>query len=195
MEGRKEAAGRAAAARGAEAIEGRFVVVARRFLAEHVEPNCSPKYAGEVRRILEHRRAPPLGRSADPRDRQAWTWNELLDAKARGRDVRARAPRRQRHPGQPGPWTRLRTLFAWAEGQGLVDAGPLGRSFAARQGQTRDRVLCGGRRTASMTDEILWFWRGARRAGWPYGAIFRLLLLTAQRGRGRPACAGRRSIS
>ena len=176
---RKEAAGEAALAEAREAIEGRFVVVAERFLAEHVEPNCSPKYAGEVRRILEHDVLPRWG-DRPIRGIAKHDVNELLDAKARGRE-RARKGTSGGSAIQANrTLTRLRTLFAWAKGQGLVDADPSAGVLPRGKEQTRDRVLCGDGDGVN-DDEILWFWRGAERAGWPYGAIFRLLLLTAQR--------------
>jgi integrase len=47
--------------------------------------------------------------------------------------------------------------------------------------KARDRVLCGTEEGHKNDDELVWFWRGTERAGWPYGPIFRLMLLTAQR--------------
>jgi integrase len=38
---------------------------------------------------------------------------------------------------------------------------------------TRDRVL--------SDDEIVAFWRGCQSIGWPFGSVFKLLLLTGQR--------------
>jgi integrase len=77
--------------------------------------------------------------------------------------------------------TRLRTLFAWAKANKLVTDDPtLGIAPLAKE-RARDRVLCGDEEGHRGDDEIVWFWRGADAAGWPFGAIFKLLLLTAQR--------------
>jgi integrase len=99
--------------------------------------------------------------------------NELLDAKA-GRRERARKGTTGGSGIQANrTLTRLRTLFAWAAAQDLVGADPTAGVLLRGRERARDRVL--------DDDEIVRFWRGAERAGWPYGPIFRLLLLTAQR--------------
>ena len=169
---RKKATGEAAEAAAQEAIEGRFAVVAERFLAEHIERKCQPKYAAEVRRILEH---DVLPRWADRQARGITKHdvNELLDAKASRRE-RARKGTTGGSAIQANrTLTRLRTLFAWAAAHDLIDGDPTAGVLLRGKERTRDRTL--------GDDEILWFWRGAERAGWPYGAILRLLLLTAQR--------------
>jgi hypothetical protein len=51
-----------------ELAEGRFELVAFRFLHEHIERKCSSGYAGEVRRILDHDVFAALGQPTDPRD-------------------------------------------------------------------------------------------------------------------------------
>ncbi len=99
--------------------------------------------------------------------------NELLDAKASGRE-RARKGSTGGSAIQANrTLTRLRTLFGWAAAQDLVDADPTAGVLLRGKERARDRVL--------DDNEVGWFWRGAESAGWPYGAIFRVLLLTAQR--------------
>jgi integrase len=167
-------AGEAARAEGAarEAVEGRFAVVAERFLVEHVERNCSPRYAAEVRRILEHDVLSRWG-ERPIRGITKHDVNELLDAKASRRE----RPRKGTEGGSAiqanRTLTHLRTFFGWAVGQDLIDADPSAGVLPRGKERTRDRVL--------GDDEIVWFWRGAERPGWPFAAIFRLLLLTAQR--------------
>jgi integrase len=167
---RAEAEREAAAER--EAVEGRFAVVAERFLAEHIERKCSPKYAVEVRRILEHDVLPRWGDRAIREITKADV-NDLLDAKASIREL----PRKGTNGGAGiqanRTLTRLRTLFAWAAAQDLVNADPTAGVLPRGKERTRDRVL--------DDDEIVWFWRGADAAGWPFGPVFKLLLLTAQR--------------
>ena len=169
---RKQTEAAATEAAKREAVEGRFAVVAARFLAEHVERKCSPKYAREVRRILEHDVLPGWGERAI-RSITKHDVNELLDAKARTR-LRARKGTDGGAAIQANrTLTRLRTLFAWAVAQDLLDADPSSGVLLRGKEHARDRVL--------SDDEIVLFWRGAERTGWPFGAIFRLLLLSSQR--------------
>jgi len=65
----------------------------------------------------------------------------------------------------------LSALFAWAIGEGLADANPVVGTNKATEETARDRVL--------SDNEVGLVWRNAG-AG-QYGAIVRLLLLTAQR--------------
>jgi integrase len=169
---RKEAEIAAVEAAAREAEEGRFGTVAERFLTDHVARNCSKKYAYEVRRILEHDVLPRWG------DRPICSLtkhdvNELLDVKAKTRE----RPRKGTMGGAGiqanKTLTRLRTLFAWAVAQGLVDADPSAGVLRRGRETARERVL--------SDSEMIWLWRGCEAIGWPYGAIFKLMLLTAQR--------------
>jgi integrase len=165
-----EAAATDAAAR--EAVEGQFAAVAERFLAEHVERNCSPKYGAEVRRILERDVLPRWGERA-VREITKHDVNELLDAKASRRD----RPRKGAEGGAAiqanRTLMRLRKLFAWAAAQNLIAGDPSAGVLPRAKERARDRVL--------DDDEIARFWLAAERAGWPFGPIFKLMLLTAQR--------------
>jgi integrase len=175
---RKAAAEQEAAAER-EAVEGRFAAVAERFLAEHIDRK-RPKYATEVRRIFAHDILPRWGerpiRSITKAD-----VNDLLDAKARTREL----PRKGTDGGAGlqanRTLTRLRTFFAWAAANDFVDADPTTGVLQRGKEVSRDRVLCGNEEGDKGDDEILWFWRGADAAGFPFGPIFKLLLLTAQR--------------
>jgi integrase len=169
---RKKAEAEAAETAAREAVEGQFKVVAERFLTEHIERNCSRKYAAEVRRILEHDVLPRWGgrpiRSIVKHD-----INELLDAKASRRERERKGAEGGAATQANRTLTRLKTLFAWAAAQDMIDADPTAGVLPRAKEKARDRVL--------SDDEIVWFWHGAERAGWPFGSIFRLLLLTAQR--------------
>jgi integrase len=175
-ERRATAAAKEAAAHEADA--GRFEAVAERFLAEgwrwrnKRQQPWSPSHTAEVRRILEHD-VLPAWRGRPIRSLTKHDVNELLDAKAATRE----RPRRGVDGGagvqSNRTLARLRTLFAWAASQDLIDRDPSAGVLPRGAEHSRDRVL--------GDDELVWFWHGAERAGWPFGAIFRLLLLTAQR--------------
>jgi integrase len=69
--------------------------------------------------------------------------------------------------------TRLRTFFGWAVANDLVQSDPsAGVRMPAREAQ-RDRAL--------DDREIRLFWGACDKLGWPFGPLFKLLLLTAQR--------------
>ena len=178
---RREAEAAATETAKVQAEEGRFEVAARRFLAERGQAGgWSPKYANEVRRIIEHDVLPKW------RDKQI---SEITD-----RDVKAllwekAGGRERRRKGATGgaamqanrTLTRLRTLFAWAKAEKLVADDPTLGIAPLTKEKARDRVLCGDEAGHKDDDEIVWLWRGADAAGWPLGPIFKLLLLTAQR--------------
>jgi integrase len=69
--------------------------------------------------------------------------------------------------------TRLKTLFRWAFDEELITDNPTTRVRKVVKEEARDRVL--------SDDEVRWFWAGCDVAGWPFGPLFQLLLLTAQR--------------
>jgi integrase len=69
--------------------------------------------------------------------------------------------------------TRLKTLFRWALDEELVTADPTINVHKVVGEDARDRVL--------SDDEIRLFWAGCDRLGWPFGPLYQLLLLTAQR--------------
>jgi integrase len=162
---REEAAAR-------DVVEGRFDVVAERFLREHIEAKCSPNYAGEVRRILEHDVLPGWG-CRPIRAITKLDVNDLLDAKASRRE----RPRKGTLGGagvqSNRTLTRLRTLFAWAKALDLIDADPSAGVMPRGKETARSRVL--------SDEEIKLFWAGCETVGWPSGPILRLLLLTGQR--------------
>jgi integrase len=88
---------------------------------------------------------------------------ELLDEIAgRGAEVQANRTR-----------ARLQTLFNWAVEQDIVPSSPVAGLKPVAKEVDRDRVL--------SDDEIKWFWQSCDTVGWPFGPLFKLLLLTAQR--------------
>ena len=68
----------------------------------------------------------------------------------------------------------LRKLFNWAEGRGEIERSPIGKTFPApRSGAARDRVL--------SDEELTLYWNATDAIGYPFGPMFRLLLLTGCR--------------
>ena len=55
----------------------------------------------------------------------------------------------------------------------MIPASPVAGLKAPTSEAARDRVL--------SNEEIVYFWKGCEALGWPFGPMFRLLLLTAQR--------------
>jgi integrase len=69
--------------------------------------------------------------------------------------------------------TRLGTLFNWAIEKERLTVSPVARMKRPTEEKARDRVL--------GDDELRWFWQACGEIGWPFGRLFKLLLLTAQR--------------
>jgi integrase len=67
----------------------------------------------------------------------------------------------------------LGTLFRWALDLDLITADPTSGTRLRAKPVPRDRVL--------SDREIVLFWQGCERLGWPFRDLFRLLLLTGQR--------------
>jgi len=68
---------------------------------------------------------------------------------------------------------RLRALFNWAIEKDRIAASPVDHMKPPTKERARDRAL--------TDDEIHWFWQACDEIGWPFGPVFKLLLLTAQR--------------
>jgi integrase len=67
----------------------------------------------------------------------------------------------------------LSSLFGWLHRHRLVDANPAAGVHRPPTAMARDRAL--------SESETRWFWQACDEAGEPFGAIFRLLVLTGQR--------------
>lgn len=67
----------------------------------------------------------------------------------------------------------LRKLFNWAIGRDLISVSPCVGVKPPAAEKARDRVL--------TDDELKAFWRGCNAIGWPFGPMFKTLLLTGQR--------------
>lgn len=67
----------------------------------------------------------------------------------------------------------IKRLFAWCVERGYIEFSPATSVKPPSREVSRDRVL--------TTDEIRTFWQCCDSEGWPFGELFRLLILTAQR--------------
>src|ERR1051325_2123593 len=139
---------------------------------DQVESGWKPKTAREWQRIFEHD-VFPKWRSRPLTEITKTDVLELVYDQAQKRERSRRGA-----PGgaavQSGKMlTRLRTFFGWALANNLITADPtIGVRRPAKEA-SRDRVL--------SKAEIRAFWAGCGQLGYPFGAIFWLLLLTAQR--------------
>jgi integrase len=139
-----------------------FEFVADGYVREHVDEHIGNAWGRETRRLLERDVKPHWG-NRPIREITKSDVNRLLDQKA-GTGARIAANRLQ---------AMLSSLFNWAVAEGIVDDNPVAGLRHRGKEVARDRVL--------TDDEIRSFWAGCEALGWPFGPMFRLLLLTAQR--------------
>jgi integrase len=139
-----------------------FASVAREYLERQVKRNTAGSTYRETARIIDQDVIPEWGKrsiaSIAKRDVIA-----LIDAKvASGAEVQANRV-----------LARLRTLFGWALEKDRISVNPCDGLRPPTKEKARDRVL--------SEAEIRAFWAATGELGWPFGPLFRLLLLTAQR--------------
>jgi integrase len=144
---------------GAEAP--RFAEVAEAYL-DQADKKLRPSSAREWRRIIERDVLPAWGKKPI-KDIARADVRALVEAIAeRGAAIQANRT-----------LSRLKTLFNWAVQRELIAVSPAVTIKLDIQEIDRDRVL--------SHDELRWFWAACDRLGWPFGPLFKLLLLTAQR--------------
>lgn len=142
-----------------------------RYLAE-CDRNLKPKTAKEWRRIFEHDVLPRWGDRALAEIAKGDVL-ELVNDKAATRE-RKRQGLTDGAAVQAGKMlTRLRTFFGWAVANDLASGDPTAGARRPAREASRDRVL--------SDNEVRAFWSTAEALGKPFGPLFRLLLLTAQR--------------
>lgn len=139
-----------------------FASVAREYLERQVKRNTAESTYHETARIIDQDVIPEWGKrsigSIAKRDVIA-----LVDKKvASGAEVQANRI-----------LARLRTLFGWAVEKDRIAVNPCDGLRPPTKEKARDRVLSDA--------EIRAFWAAAEDLGWPFGPLFKLLLLTAQR--------------
>jgi integrase len=138
-----------------------FAEIADTYLRQ-CERTLRPSSAREWRRIIERDVKPDWGeRAVEAITRR--DVRELVDGIAkRGAGIQANRT-----------LARLKTLFNWAADEDYITASPVAGLKPQAKEVERDRVL--------SDDEIRWLWAGCDQLGWPFGPLFKLLLLTAQR--------------
>jgi integrase len=141
-----------------------LAVAVERWLSEGVGPRKRPwrtRTAAEWRREMEHDVLPKLGHrslaSITKRDIEG-----LVD------EIATRAPVQANRVH-----TRLSRFFTWATKRGFVDVSPVVGTEKPTHEAPRDRVL--------SPRELAAFWRAGDKLDWPFGPLFKLLVLTAQR--------------
>ena len=153
----------AAATTVAEAVE--------RYLAE-CDRNLKPKTAKEWRRIYQHDVLPRWGERPIAEIAKGDVL-EFVNDKAAKRE-RKRQGVTEGAAVQAGKMlTRLRTFFGWAIANDIVTTDPTAGVRRPAKEAARDRVL--------TDDEVVAFWDSCDGLGKPFGLLFKLLLLTAQR--------------
>src|SRR3984885_8643614 len=139
-----------------------FASVGREYLERQVKRNTAASTYHETARIIAQDVIPEWGKrpigSIAKRDVIA-----LIDKKvASGAEVQANRI-----------LARLKTLFGWAIEKDRIEINPCDGLKPPTKEKARDRVL--------NEAEIRAFWAATKELGWPFGSLFRLLILTAQR--------------
>jgi hypothetical protein len=139
-----------------------FEALVQDYLERHVRKNCAHATYKEAKRDLERNVSPEW------RDRSVASISRrdaiklVDDLVERGVEIQANRT-----------LARLRALFNWAIEKERISASPVEHMKPRTKERARDRAL--------SDDEIRWFWQACDELGWPFGSIFKLLLLTAQR--------------
>jgi len=171
----------------ADAAERRdtFAAAVRDYVAEHARDRN--RTWRDAARLLGLDYPPDSGEPAVVRGGLAERWGDRPVREIDGHDVWSVVDEARR-TGSPGLATRnrepseararllfvaLSRLFGWLRRRRWVEANPCQNVPRPPQARSRDRVL--------TADEVRWFWRACGEAGEPFGAIFRLLLLTGAR--------------
>lgn len=139
-----------------------------RFVEEYGEANLGSKTVSQVRWQLKAHIVPEFG--ARPIASVSRPDANSLLAKIAKKDLTT---------GRGGPHAAndcrkwMRRMFNWARDQGLVESNPFDGLRQPAKVQSRDRVL-------SM-NELRAVWKGAEKLSYPWGDIYRLLILTGAR--------------
>ncbi|MBX4948403.1 site-specific integrase [Rhizobium binae] len=67
----------------------------------------------------------------------------------------------------------LKKFFNWCLERGILEVSPMGGLKPPATVEARDRVL--------SDSELRWAWQAADQIGWPFGPLFKMLAVTAQR--------------
>lgn len=128
----------------------------------HAAGHLRPSTLKERRRIIEHDVRPQLGKRSIDSITGADVERILDSILERGSTVQANRT-----------LAGLSTVLNWCVKKKHITMSPCEDVDARNKERSRERCL---------TDrEIVWFWKACEQEGWPFGPIFQLLLLTAQR--------------
>jgi integrase len=135
--------------------------VIERFIALYAKPNT--KKWKETQQLLERYVVPRWGDAVLDDIRRADAHELLDELVAEGRVAMAREVRKH-----------LTRLFNWSVDRGILAASPL-------SGMERPEITYRPRERVLSIEELQAIWDGADRMGYPFGPLFRLLILTGQR--------------
>ncbi|HWB48618.1 MAG TPA: site-specific integrase [Stellaceae bacterium] len=139
-----------------------FGAVADLFVERYARRNTRPLTCAETQRLIE-RELKPMWGDKPIRDIGRKDVIALLDNIVdRGSPVMANRA-----------LAHTRRLFNWARERAIVETNPAAGLSKPTPEVQRDRIL--------SDREIRLFWRACGDIGWPFGPLFRLLLVTAQR--------------
>lgn len=157
-----EARRAAQAARSKEPEPETFAAVADLFVERYAKRNTRPVTYAETERLIARELKPAWG-GKPIRDIGRRDVIELLDRMVdRGAPVQANRT-----------LAHMRRLFNWAREREIVDMNPAAGLRMPTAEVQRDRTL--------SDNEVRLFWSACRDIGWPFGPMFKLLLVTAQR--------------
>jgi integrase len=147
-----------------------FIAITAAYLERHLTPNTRPATIRETTRILNVDVLPLWSNRPIGEITRADVENLLdtIGGKRKGNQAK--------HAGQVQAnrtLARLRSFFNWAVNQDIIAASPAAKVRPRIKEYARDRTL--------SDDEIKAFWAASTALGWPFGPLFKLLLLTAQR--------------
>jgi integrase len=164
-EAERSAAERAKAERERDTVGA----VIDRYLADggYAQRRMRPDYFAETKRTLDRDVKAAFGLKP-VRDLARRDIRELVDGIVAGRDRKKSAPSHANHT-----LAYLRAMLNWAVANDLIDANPADGIKMPAPLVQRDRAL--------DDEEIRLFWLGCDQIGEPFGPLFKLLLLTAQR--------------
>ena len=142
--------------------EDTFARLLQDYLERHARRNTAPGTFQETKRSLERDVLPYWSH----RPVQSLTKRDAIDLidsiTERGAPIHANRV-----------LAKLRALFNWAVEKDRLAISPVAGMKPFTKERARDRVL--------DDEELRLFWTGCGQIGWPFGPLFQLLLLTAQR--------------
>ena len=142
-----------------------FQAVAAEFIAKHAKPNNRTwqRQDTDIKREFLGTKEEPLWRDRPIAGIAKGDILEVLD-----RIAERTSPRRANRY-----LALIKKLFNWCAERGYVETSPAANIKPLAKEVSRDRVL--------SDDELRLVWRCCEAIGWPFGPLFQLLILTAQR--------------